>query len=187
MQAWTSSELISLVLRGIARVSPGKAPLNCTSREDSTRPKAFSWFLLPILLLTPAIVQAQPAPRTSTDIQRERVEQLKELVRTKQRSARLAPDDAAETCPIRREDRRAGSEPGRYSTAGGTSSGKLGRHNLYCGALLSPRDGLRQKFRRSFLCFLHAAGSKRHGIRREFHRKGSQRGSLRIRQRLRSR
>ncbi len=130
MQAWTSSELISLVLRGNARVSPGKAPLNCVPGDDSTRPKAFSWFLLPILLLMPALVQAQPAPRSSRDIQRERVEQLKELVQTKRDLQELAADDAAETCPIRREDRRAGSEPGRYSTPGGTSSGKLGRHNL---------------------------------------------------------
>ena len=77
-----SSRLISLVLRG-ALVAPSKPPLNCDSVGDSTRLKAFSWVLLPSLLLMPALVQAQPAPRSSTDIQRERVEQLKELVQTK--------------------------------------------------------------------------------------------------------
>ena len=39
--------------------------------------------LLPLFLLTPALVQAQTAPPPSADIQRERVEQLKELLRTK--------------------------------------------------------------------------------------------------------
>jgi hypothetical protein len=48
------------------------------------RPKALTRFLLPILLLMPGIVQAQPAPPApSADIQRERVEQLQELLRTK--------------------------------------------------------------------------------------------------------
>ena len=40
-------------------------------------------FLLPILLLTPGLAQAQTAPPPSADIQRERVEQLQELLRTK--------------------------------------------------------------------------------------------------------
>ena len=44
--------------------------------------RSFS-LLLPILLLTPGLAQAQTAPPPSADIQRERVEQLKELVRTK--------------------------------------------------------------------------------------------------------
>jgi hypothetical protein len=39
--------------------------------------------LLPIFLLSPGLVQAQTAPPPSADIQRERVEQLKELLRTK--------------------------------------------------------------------------------------------------------
>ena len=38
---------------------------------------------MPILLLTPGLAQAQTAPPPSADIQRERVEQLKELLRTK--------------------------------------------------------------------------------------------------------
>ena len=65
-----SSELLALPQQGVASVSPGKAPLNCVSGDNSARPKAFSWFLLPILLLMPARVQAQPAPQTSRDIQR---------------------------------------------------------------------------------------------------------------------
>ena len=40
-------------------------------------------FLLPILLLTPEVAQAQTAPPPSGEIQRERVEQLQELLRTK--------------------------------------------------------------------------------------------------------
>ena len=40
--------------------------------------------VLPILLLAPHIAQAQTAPPPSADIQRERVEQLQELLRTKQ-------------------------------------------------------------------------------------------------------
>src|SRR5262245_21038193 len=39
--------------------------------------------LLPIFLLMPSLVQAQTAPPPLADIQRERVEQLKELLRTK--------------------------------------------------------------------------------------------------------
>ena len=44
--------------------------------------KALAWFLL-LLLLTPGLAQAQTAPPPSADIQRERVEQLQELLRTK--------------------------------------------------------------------------------------------------------
>ena len=39
--------------------------------------------VLPILLLAPGLAQAQTAPPPSADIQRERVEQLQELLRTK--------------------------------------------------------------------------------------------------------
>src|SRR4029078_3945387 len=39
--------------------------------------------VLPILLLAPHLSQAQTAPPPSADIQRERVEQLQELLRTK--------------------------------------------------------------------------------------------------------
>ena len=143
------SKPVSLILRGIARVSPCKetSPLNCVSGEGSTsvlantasfsppreliltlprlkalRLKALTWFLLPILLLTPGLAQAQTAPPPSADIQRERVEQLQELLRTKKDLQEIAPEDAANhaaaTCRIRREDRGAGSEPGRYSIAG---------------------------------------------------------------------
>ena len=40
-------------------------------------------FLLPILLLTPSLAQAQTAQAPSPDIQRQRIEQLQELIRTK--------------------------------------------------------------------------------------------------------
>jgi len=40
-------------------------------------------FLLPILVLTPGLAQAQTAQAASPDIQRQRIEQLQELIRTK--------------------------------------------------------------------------------------------------------
>jgi septal ring factor EnvC (AmiA/AmiB activator) len=40
-------------------------------------------FLLPILVLTPGLAQAQTAQAPSPDIQRQRIEQLQELIRTK--------------------------------------------------------------------------------------------------------
>ena len=106
-------KLIGLVVRDIARLSPGKetSPLNCLSGDGSTslsantsfwptraqilrllRPKTPAFvvrdlrsfrFMLPILLLMSGLAQAQTAPPPSADIQRERVEQLQELLRTK--------------------------------------------------------------------------------------------------------
>ena len=52
-------------------------------RSKALRLKALARFLPTILLLTPGLVQAQTAPPPSADIQRERVEQLQELLRTK--------------------------------------------------------------------------------------------------------
>src|SRR5262245_46396078 len=75
--------------------------INYVSVDDSSKPErtlkllglqalAFSVrdlrlfrLLLPIFLLTSSLAQAQTAPPPSADIQRQRVEQLKELLRTK--------------------------------------------------------------------------------------------------------
>ncbi len=91
--------MVSLVVRGGARDSRCKEtpPLDCLSRNGThtafspprepiftlLRLKALARSLLPILLLTSGLAQAQTAPSPSADIQRERVEQLKELLRTK--------------------------------------------------------------------------------------------------------
>ena len=91
--------MVSLVVRGGARDSRCKEtpPLDCLSRNGTNtafspprepiftllRLKALARSLLPILLLTSGLAQAQTAPSPSADIQRERVEQLKELLRTK--------------------------------------------------------------------------------------------------------
>ena len=66
-----------------------EARVGCVSKCPSpstllhTRKLISFSLVLPILLLTPGLAQAQTAPPPSADIQRERVEQLKELVRTK--------------------------------------------------------------------------------------------------------
>lgn len=101
-----------LVLRALAHLSPCKerSPLISVSGDVSTsvlanttpfsarklltrlRLKAFAFivrdlrlfkFLLPILVLTPGLAQAQTAQAPSPDIQRQRIEQLQELIRTK--------------------------------------------------------------------------------------------------------
>ena len=51
--------------------------------------------LFPILLMAPGLAQAQTAPPLSADIQRERVDQLKELLRTKKDLQESDPDNAA--------------------------------------------------------------------------------------------
>ena len=135
-------------------------------RLKALRLKALTWFLLPILLLTPGIVQAQPAPQPpSADIQRERVEQLQELLRTKK--ALVTTQKTMQRQLAEFDARIAALEAslGRYSIAEGTPSGDLGRHSLYCGARVSRRDGLPQKFRpRS----LRTRGSGRGGLRQKF-------------------
>ena len=101
-----------LVLRALAHLSPCKerSPLISVSGDVSTsvlanttpfsarklltrlRLKALAFivrdlrlfkFLLPILVLTPGLAQAQTAQAPSPDIQRQRIEQLQELIRTK--------------------------------------------------------------------------------------------------------
>ena len=57
------------------------ARVGCVSNR--TRTLISFRLILPILLLTPHMAQAQTAPPPSSDIQRERVEQLQELLRTK--------------------------------------------------------------------------------------------------------
>ena len=98
-------KLVWLVARDIVRLSLFKqtSPLNRLTGDGSTSSantasfpreliltrlqtlglKALARCLLPILLLTPGLAQAQTAPPPSADIQSERVEQLKELLRTK--------------------------------------------------------------------------------------------------------
>jgi TolA-binding protein len=107
------STAVWLVVRGLARLSPCKetSPFISVSGDGSTsvlastapfsparelltllRFKALAFivrdlrsfkFLLPILLLTPGLAQAQTAQAPSPDIQRQRIEQLQELIRTK--------------------------------------------------------------------------------------------------------
>ena len=60
--------------------SPYATELRFTSH---TRTLISFRLVLPILLLTPGLAQAQTAPPASAKIQRERVEQLQELLRTK--------------------------------------------------------------------------------------------------------
>ena len=57
------------------------ARVGCVSNR--TRKLISFRLVLPILLLAPGLAQAQTAPPPSSDIQRERVEQLQELLRTK--------------------------------------------------------------------------------------------------------
>ena len=72
-------------------VSPpsAEARVGCVSKCPSpstllhTRTLISFSLVLPILLLTPGLAQAQTASPASADIQRERVEQLTELLRTK--------------------------------------------------------------------------------------------------------
>jgi hypothetical protein len=70
--------LVWFVVRGIARPSPSPTQ----ARTLALRLNALTWFLL-LLLLTPGLVHAQTTTPPSADIQRQRLEQLKELVRTK--------------------------------------------------------------------------------------------------------
>jgi hypothetical protein len=100
-------KLVWLVVPGVVRLSLYKqtSHFNCLSGDGSTSSdntasfsppreliltglqalglKALARCLLPILLLTPGLAQAQTAPPPSADIQRERIEQLQELLRTK--------------------------------------------------------------------------------------------------------
>ena len=141
---------------------------------------ALTWFLLPILLLTPGIVQAQPAPLPpSADIQRERVEQLQELLRTKKAlvttqktmerqlaefDARIAALEASLGVPSQKELPQ-GTWGATVSTAALASPGgmvypKSADPGPYEPAI-SGRGGLRQKFRPRCL---RTRRSRRHDI-----------------------
>ena len=142
-------KLVWLVVRGIVRLSLCKetSPLNCLSGDGSTSSantasfsppreliltrlqalglKALARCLLPILLLTPGLAQAQTAPPPSADIQRERVEQLKELLRTKKEmqhqldefDARIAALEASLGITPSQDERPQGESDATAATA----------------------------------------------------------------------
>ena len=65
------------------QVAPRRQTLQSSASVSHTRKLITFRLILPILLLAPGLAQAQTAPPPSSDIQREPVEQLQELLRTK--------------------------------------------------------------------------------------------------------
>ena len=78
-----SGDVSTSVLDNTAPFSPRRELLSLSRLKAVVRDLRSFKFLLPILLLTPSLAQAQSAQAPSPDIQRQRIEQLQELIRTK--------------------------------------------------------------------------------------------------------
>jgi hypothetical protein len=78
-----SGDVSTSVLANTAPFSPTRRLLTLLRLKAVVRDLRSFKFLLPILLLTPSLAQAQTTQAPSPDIQRQRIEQLQELIRTK--------------------------------------------------------------------------------------------------------
>ncbi len=80
---YVSGDGSTAISANTASFSPDREQILPHPRSKALRLRALARLLPIILLLTPGLAQAQTAPPPSADVQRERVAQLQELIRTK--------------------------------------------------------------------------------------------------------